>query len=82
MTATDFMGYPANDLRDAFNVLHDPADWRAPIDVYVDPRSAQFAVASIVFMTATKPIKTLVETPNGYRVRVQSEGYRNGPAGP
>ena len=82
MTATDFLGYQADDLRSAFRVLHDPEDWRAPIDVFVDPASAQLAVASIIFMTATDPIKTLVETPNGYRVRVQSEGYRNGPAGP
>jgi len=65
-------------MRTIFSAVHNPADWRAPIDTTVPDANVDDVVASISFMTATMA----TVSPNGDGTsRVQSIGYRAGPAG-
>lgn len=63
-----------------FKLAHDPADWKAPIEVFI-PHAMNIAAAEFIdaveHFTATTP--TIEETNHGYWVR--AIGYRAGPAG-
>lgn len=68
-------------LRTAFENVQDPTDWRGPIDFAGDmhPEDVAATVAAIRHFTATEPkVSTLA---NG-ETRIESVGYRMGPAGP
>ena len=84
MKATDdlnrYKNYDIDDLRKVFDRVCDSDDWRAPVAVCVSGEAVLPVVAAIEFMTATIPSISL----NVERMKylVESEGYRNGPAGP
>ena len=70
-------GRPA--LLAAFEAVEDSSDWRAPIKAQVPVETLDVTLAAIKFFTATQPSAGF---PVAGLVLVQSEGYRNGPAGP
>ena len=72
-------GFTRGQLLEAFNRMTDPADWRGPISVWVKGEGITIAVEAIKFFTATEPTVSLNMTQMLYLI--ESEGYRNGPAG-
>jgi hypothetical protein len=72
-------GFTQEQLNAAFNALHDPADWRAPIKAVVHVNLLELSVRAIRFFTATEPHARVLE--NG-AIELTSVGYRMGPAGP
>lgn len=67
-------------LQPIFSLLHDPADWKAPINCELPQGvTAEEACEAIEFFTATKAC--VYRAGNG-TVRVGAVGYRMGPAGP
>ncbi len=77
---TRYKGYDIDELKQVFNLVCDPKDWRAPIAVWVSGEAVLPVVAAIEFMTATHPSVQL--DPERMKYLITSEGYRNGPAGP
>ena len=77
---TRYKGWLVDDLREVFHRVCDPQDWKAPIAVWVAGEWVLPVVAAIEFHTATNP--TVQLDVNRMRYLVESEGYRNGPAGP
>ena len=67
------------ELEAGFNLVRDPADWKASINAEVAPKDLPVVLAAIEHMTATTA--TVAAGENG-RLRVTSVGYRMGPAGP
>lgn len=74
-----YAGYTRKQLQDAFEQVRDPNDWKAPIDKVIGMDAAQVTMRAIEFFTATQPMMTYAK--RGGKVRVQSIGYRLGPAG-
>jgi len=72
--------YSPDDLRAIFDDVHDPDDWRAPIEVLCNGEAVLAVCESIRFMTGTEP-KVDLNT-RTMRYLITSEGYRNGPCGP
>lgn len=72
-------GYSLDDLAAAFETVHDPDDWKNPIDAKVSGQMVDVTVAAIIFYTATVPTVSLDLDTMKYCVR--SIGYRAGPAG-
>ena len=71
-------------LRKAFDQVCDPNDWRGPIDALVPLTSSDIYVQAVEFMTATKPTLKLsghYGSDGHLMLRLQSVGYRAGPAG-
>ena len=64
--------------RAAFAQVHDPLDWKAPIDCVVPYEVANIYMRAIEFMTGVKPAGSMTET-GMYRLRCV--GYRAGPCG-
>lgn len=80
----EFEGFKVGDLKAIFAKMHDPADWKAPIAVWMSGESVSPACSAIRFMTATEPQVSYSAERHAITTRaflVQSEGYRNGPAG-
>ncbi len=86
--------YTIAEMREAFDEIADPQDWKAPINATATTREeVDLAIAAIEFFTATKatvqkahafaaPHKNaLVQMAIPIYI-ITSEGYRNGPAGP
>lgn len=80
--------FPEESMRKAFDGVIG-GDWRDPINAIVGAEELPIVIEAIKFYTATTPRITLYDwfiEENGdfrvYRYRVESEGYRNGPAGP
>lgn len=69
-------------LRKTFDAICDPTDWKAPVHAVVS-RDGTVSVGlyadAIEFMTGTKPMLFVVDESH---IRIVSEGYRLGPAGP
>jgi hypothetical protein len=66
-------------LNDAFDKVHNPKDWRAPIRAVVKKKDLATAIEAIEYFTATQ----VTVKPAGKNIfRVSSVGYRMGPAGP
>ena len=63
----------------AFHLVADPVDWRRPIDAIVPAAKLVDVVRAIQYYTATE---TIVSVATNGQFRVQSIGYRMGPAGP
>lgn len=91
---TRICGYTIAEMREAFDSVSDPQDWKAPIETTATCRAeVDIAVAAIEFFTATKPKvqkahafaaphkDALVQMATPIYI-ITSEGYRNGPAGP
>lgn len=73
------VGFTWEELGAAFTAVHDPADWKKPIDALVKDDKLALTLLAVEFYTATKPIvlhRHDVET-----VHIFADGYRNGPAG-
>jgi hypothetical protein len=66
-------------FRAGFALLHNPKDWKGPINAVVPRITADFFAECIRFMTATEPVYANDVKP-GF-VRLLSIGYRAGPAG-
>lgn len=74
-----FKSYPVSTLRAVFAKIADPADWKGPIAARMSGEAVMAAVAAIEFFTATVPTVSLDTWSMVYRV--ESAGYRGGPAG-
>lgn len=81
--------YPVETLEKAFDQIKNSEDWRAPINAIVTPENLAPVVEAIMFYTATQPKISVHDwffNEEGKitisRYCVESEGYRNGPAGP
>ena len=78
-----YQGFTRQALLDAFDVVRDSADWRAPINEEIVIEASEDIVryrAAVEFFTATTPTFTpLADGQNVYRV--EATGYRMGPAG-
>jgi hypothetical protein len=66
-------------IKEAFEKVQNPEDWRAPIDAEVSADEEELVIEAIGYYTATQVKST--ELANG-NIRVESVGYRMGPAGP
>jgi hypothetical protein len=75
-----YLGYSEQQLRNAFEQVHDPDDWKGPIRSAYDPKelSTDLVIAAVAFYTGTDCRFTL--TDRGHYV-VRAAGYRRGPAG-
>lgn len=69
------------ELEPYFNQVCNKGDWKDPIDAFCRRSDASNVTRAITFFTATSA--TLLEPvpPCADWIRVQSEGYRRGPAG-
>ena len=80
METYTFCGYTRDELEAAFNKVADPNDWRGPIDAVVAAGEVPIVDAAIAFFTATQTFLTPTDKSRKH-FRVQSVGYRVGPAG-
>ena len=78
-TTIGHKGYTIAALREAFDAVCDPDDWKAPLCASVRGEAVMVAVAAIEFYVGETP-KVSLNT-NTMRYLVESQGYRNGPAG-
>jgi len=76
---TTYKGYTVADLKHVFDQLCDPKDWKAPITAVVTGEAVLVSVAAIEFYTATIP--TVSGPTQNMKYVIESEGYRQGPAG-
>ena len=72
-------GFTHHALKEAFDRVCDPADWKAPIAAWCAGEAVLLLTEAIEYFTATKPRVSLDIA--RMRYLVESEGYRNGPAG-
>lgn len=72
-------GYNYAQLKQAFDSVSDPQDWKGPIAAVMGGEAVNVVVAAIQFFTATEP-KVSYNPKTGQFV-VESIGYRAGPAG-
>ena len=75
-----YKGFSYEVLKEAFDKVSDPDDWRGPIAARMPGEAVMAVVAAIEFFTATSP-KVQLDT-SSMQYLVTSEGYRMGPAGP
>jgi len=68
-------------LEPVFNRLHDPADWKAPIDAFCRREERAVVARAIEFFTATQARFSEPYPASKGWLRVQADGYRRGPAG-
>ena len=74
-----YKGFTESELKEAFDSVSNPKDWRAAINAIILRERLEVVVAAIEFYTAA-PIE--VKKINKTHVQVISVGYRLGPAGP
>jgi hypothetical protein len=68
-------------LHDAFELVRNPQDWKAPVNGLIRENLVDVVYHAIVFFTATEPI--FLRPPHDPEtILVYAEGYRAGPAGP
>ena len=70
-------GFTRPELDKAFKAVHDPSDWKAPIESIVDRDDVFATLAAIEFFTATEAVVEI----DGRDLVIRSIGYRAGPAG-
>lgn len=69
--------------QEAFRLIENPVDWRAPIDALIEEKDYERCAEACVFFTATElEIKSRISIGGRTMVNVTAVGYRNGPAGP
>lgn len=66
---------------EAFALIENPNDWRAPIDAVIEAKDFDRCVRACEFFTSTE-LEKVEELHYGKFYRVTAVGYRNGPAGP
>ncbi|MFQ5684952.1 MAG: hypothetical protein ACE5HC_16990 [Candidatus Binatia bacterium] len=76
---TQYKGYCVSDLRKVFDRIADKKDWKGPIYATCPGESVALVVAAIEFFTAT--VAHVWRNPDTMQYLIESEGYRNGPAG-
>ena len=76
---TLYKGFTVADLRRVFDAACDPHDWKAPLAVRCSGEIVLATVAALEWFTATAP--TVQLNPQTMEFLIESEGYRNGPAG-
>ena len=79
MTTTLYNGYTHTQLKETFDAVCDPQDWKAEIAVAVPGELVNVTVEAIKFFTATVP-EVKLDIAN-MRYLITSVGYRYGPAG-
>jgi hypothetical protein len=77
-TEPEHEGYTFAQLNGAFDTVKNKNDWKEPIDVVVGVELVGLVAASIEYFTATECKLTDLGDKN---YRVESIGYRRGPAG-
>ncbi len=73
-----FMGFKDEDLREAFDQIKNPLDWKREIDTLVPAEDFYLYNASVIFFTATE---VRIVCDEGEMVRIHASGYRSGPCG-
>jgi hypothetical protein len=73
------LGYRYSELKQAFDHVCNADDWKAPISVWCQGEGVLLVVEAITYFTATAPKVSLDQ--RTMRYLIESEGYRNGPAG-
>jgi len=68
------------ELEEYFKRICDTENWRNPIDAWIPEQEFMMAWDAVEFFTATDLVIT--DRNDAGLVRVQADGYRNGPAGP
>jgi hypothetical protein len=77
----EFGPYTFAALHDAFELVRNPKDWKAPVNGLILEGLADVVYHAIVFFTATEPI--FLRPPRDPNLLlVHADGYRAGPAGP
>lgn len=79
--------YTRKALEDAFDMVANPDDWRAPIDAHVtttDIRDGSTIKAAVAFFTGTEATIRLESDVDQetFELHVTALGYRMGPCGP
>ena len=67
-------------IKERFNLVVDPDDWRNPIDAVIDLNDFCDVGDAVIFYTSTE-LEIAEHLPDG-KCRVTAVGYRNGPSGP
>jgi len=76
----EFIDVEREILKEAFDKVADPKDWRNPIGpIRVTADDLPVTIRAIEYFTATNPKIGFIESDE---YSIWSEGYRNGPAGP
>ena len=65
-------------LREVFEQVQDSEDWRAPVSAWITSSERHEVAEAIMHFTAT--CMRVVDR-DGDRLRIEADGYRNGPAG-
>jgi hypothetical protein len=79
---TECGGYKVDDLRAAFDMVCDKADWKGPIDSWIHATDLDLVKAAITFMTGTVATVVGTDTLNGETAyHIKAIGYRAGPCG-
>ena len=65
------------ELKEYFEKVQNPNDWKAPINALVDPADVDGVTEAVIFYTGTIPEYKR----SGKQVRVTAVGYRMGPCG-
>lgn len=76
---TLYNGYTYEQLKEAFDAVCDPQDWKAEIGAWVPGELVNVTVEAVKFFTATVPEVGL--NMNTMQYAITSVGYRAGPAG-
>jgi hypothetical protein len=79
MQAESYKGYLVGDLRQVWDAVKDPNDWKAPIACECAGEMVMWVVTAIEYFTATTA-RVTVDT-STMRYYIYSVGYRQGPAG-
>lgn len=79
--SNDELAEKVDQYQTAFAEIHDPWDWKAPIDAIIQADKLDLYSDACQFMTATA-LKVAEILHYGKMLRVTSDGYRAGPAGP
>ena len=74
-------GWSQEQLEKAFSAVQNKVDWKAPIIAWVNMADLAVTLIAIEYFTATKGKVVMVEPRFGNHVKVEANGYRNGPAG-
>ncbi len=75
-------GLTRGDLIEAFDIVADKDDWRAPIDAFINPDETDAVFAAILFFTGTTTDVSHDTFLKDGKIRIRSVGYRAGPCGP
>jgi len=79
--SNDELTESTHQYQEAFAEIHDPRDWKAPLNAVIPADKFDLYNDACQFMTAT--VLEVTEILHyGKMLRVKADGYRAGPAGP